>query len=92
MAHGRTEALLLPPDAGLDAIPQVRVRAGDVDALARGQIIGLHAPLQRPPGAQARDSDEPLVRVIDEGGRLAAMAHVRKGRIYPSKVFVTPEA
>ena len=32
-----------------------------------------------------------VVRVHDERGSLAAMAHVTKGRLYPDKVFVTPE-
>ena len=94
LAHGRTEQLLLPPDAGLDAIPKVQMRAADREALARGQIVGLHSPLPTPAIADAPlgNSDEPLVRVVDERGALAAMAHVRKGRIYPSKVFISPEA
>jgi tRNA pseudouridine55 synthase len=92
LSHGRTEQLLLPPDAGLDSIPQVQVPASDMAAIARGQIIRLHSPLPRPEGVTPSDSDDPLVRLIDEEGRLAAMAHVRKGRIYPSKVFVSPEA
>ncbi|MFV2064096.1 MAG: tRNA pseudouridine(55) synthase TruB [Chloroflexota bacterium] len=92
LANGRTEQLLLPPDAGLDMIPLVQVRASDMEALARGQIIGLHAPLPRPEGAAAISDEDPLVRLVDESGHLAAMAHVRKGRIYPSKVFISPEA
>jgi hypothetical protein len=32
-----------------------------------------------------------LVRVLDERGSLAAMAHISKGRLYPDKVFITPE-
>ena len=42
---GRTEQLLLPPDAGLDAIPRVQVPAADMAAIARGQVIRLHVPL-----------------------------------------------
>lgn len=92
LSHGRTEALLLAPDAGLGAIPQVEVPASDVAAIARGQIVRLHAPLSRTDGMPRDDSEEPLVRLVDSDGKLAAMAVVRKGRIYPSKVFVTPEA
>jgi tRNA pseudouridine55 synthase len=91
LAHGRTEALLLPPDSGLDTIPQVHVRASDMAALARGQIIGLHTPLPPVPDDVPGEGGDPLVRVVDEHGHLAAMAHVRKGRIYPSKVFISPE-
>ena len=91
LSHGRTEALLLPPDAGLEAIPRVQVPATDVAAIARGQIVRLHAPLPRSDGPAREESDEPLVRLVDVEGKLAAMAVVRKGRIYPSKVFVSPE-
>lgn len=92
LSHGRTEQLLLPPDAGLEAIPRVQVPATDMAAIARGQIIRLHSPLPRPEGSADPSSNEPLVRLVDEGGRLAAMGRVRKGRIYPDKVFISPEA
>lgn len=91
LARGDIEDMLQPPDSGLDSIPRVQVRASDMAALARGQVIGLHSPLSRPDSVIEPDEQGPLVRVIDDGGRLAAMAHVRKGRIYPDKVFVTPE-
>jgi hypothetical protein len=32
-----------------------------------------------------------VVRVVDGAGRLTAMAHVKDGRLYPDKVFITPE-
>jgi tRNA pseudouridine55 synthase len=92
LSHGRTEALLLPPDAGLEAIPQVEVPASDVAAIARGQVVRLHVPLPHSAGSVREASEEPLVRLVGADGKLAAMAVVRKGRIYPSKVFVTPEA
>jgi hypothetical protein len=46
------------------------------------------------PGEGPPDGDETgrLVRVTDEAGRLVAMGHVRSGRLYPDKVFITPEA
>jgi hypothetical protein len=30
--------------------------------------------------------------VLDERGALVAMAHVTKGRLFPDKVFITPQA
>lgn len=92
LANGRAEELLLPPDSGLEAIPEVPLRPADREALARGQIIGLHGPLPGRADAPLQEGQDPLVRIIDEQGRLAAMAHVRKGRLYPSKVFINPEA
>jgi len=92
LATGRAAELLLPPDSGLEAIPQVPLRSADREALARGQIIGLHVPLPGPGDAAAPEGQDPLVRIVDEQGQLAAMAHVRKGRLYPSKVFIHPEA
>ena len=92
LAAGRTEPLLLSPDAGLDHIPLVGIPAKDREALARGQIIRVRGQVSS--GADPVDTpDEPrLVRVVDESGRLTAMAHVKKGRLYPDKVFITPEA
>lgn len=92
LANGRAEELLLPPDSGLEGIPQVSLRTADREALARGQIIGLHESLAGPSEASTPGGRDPLVRIVDEHGRLAAMAHVRKGRLYPSKVFINPEA
>ena len=46
------------------------------------------------PGAPVPPVDDGsgrLVRVTDGSGRLLAMAHVRSGRLYPDKVFITPE-
>ncbi len=119
LAAGDTASLLLPMDAGLEAIPELRVGARDREALGRGQVVrarepGPEAPaaLQVPaqpgaptqpeapaqPGAPAQPEAsapaEPgrLVRVRDESGRLLAMGHVRAGRLYPDKVFLTPDA
>jgi tRNA pseudouridine55 synthase len=82
LASGRGAALLLPPDAGLEAIPRLELPDADLDALARGQVVGLEKAVT--PAGDA------LVRVVDRGGRLAAMAHVRGRRLFPDKVFVTP--
>ena len=77
-------SLLLPPDAGLDAIPRLELEPSALDALARGQVVGLEKGV-----TPARDA---LVRVVDGEGRLAAMARVRGRRLFPDKVFVTPGA
>jgi tRNA pseudouridine55 synthase len=92
LAAGRTEGLLLSPDAGLDYIPMVQIPPKDHEALARGQIIRVRGSVSGPadPATVLEDSD--TVRVVDAAGRLVAMAHVKKGRLYPDKVFITPEA
>jgi tRNA pseudouridine55 synthase len=81
LANGRS-AMLLPPDAGLDAIPRLELPAADLDALARGQVVSIEGAVT--------SADDELVRVVDHGGNLAAMAHVRGRRVFPDKVFVTP--
>jgi tRNA pseudouridine55 synthase len=76
------QALLLPIDAGLDGFPTVELAAGDVEALARGQLITPPSPL--PDDAAAR------YRVVGPDGTLLAIAAVRGGRLAPDKVFVEP--
>ena len=92
LAAGRTERLLLSPDAGLEHSPMVQVPGKDREALARGQIIRVRGQVSGPADPAAVLDDAEVVRVVDEAGRLAAMAHVKKGRLYPDKVFITPEA
>lgn len=91
LAAGNLESLLLSPDAGLDHIPMVRIPDKDREAIARGQIIRVRGEVAGPvdPGAVLEHAE--VVRVLDERGSLAAMAHVSKGRLYPDKVFITPE-
>jgi tRNA pseudouridine55 synthase len=84
LAGGRAVDLLLPPDAGLDSIPRLELEASALDALARGQVVGL--------GAAVAPAQDALVRVVDGEGRLAAMARVRGRRLFPDKVFVAPGA
>jgi tRNA pseudouridine55 synthase len=92
LAAGRTEEMLLSPDAGLDHIPLVQIPAKDREALARGQIIRVRGQVSggADPGLVLDEAQ--VVRVVDETGRLTAMAHVKTGRLYPDKVFITPEA
>jgi tRNA pseudouridine(55) synthase len=145
LAAGDTGSLLLPMDAGLAAIPELRIGVRDREALGRGQVVrvresavgglvttveleatvelaspaaptatlgpaapgapaatvepsapGAPAATVEPaaPGALTPPVDEGpgrLVRVTDGSGRLLAMGHVRSGRLYPDKVFITPE-
>ena len=92
LAAGRGAALLLPPDAGLEAIPQVRIPARDRAALAQGQVVRLRSRLPGPADGSGALDVATVVRVVDEAGRLAAMAHLREGRLYPDKVFISGEA
>jgi len=78
LADGRAAELLLPMDTGLENYPVVTVGQEDVTSLARGQQL-----------RRGRDATpEGLVRVMDESGRLIAIAHAGSGLIKPEKVFV----
>jgi tRNA pseudouridine55 synthase len=91
LAGGNVESLLLSPDVGLDHLPVVRVSARDKEAIARGQIIRVRGQVAGPIDPAAVLESAEVVRVLDERGTLAAMAHISKGQLYPDKVFVTPE-
>jgi tRNA pseudouridine55 synthase len=91
LAAGNLETLLLSPDAGLDHIPMVRIPDKDREAIARGQIIRVRGEVSGPVDPASVLEDAEVVRVLDGRGVLAAMAHVSKGRLYPDKVFITPE-
>jgi tRNA pseudouridine55 synthase len=79
LAAGRAADLLLPMDTGLDSYPVMTIGAQDLVSLARGQ--------------QLRRGDDPgpegLVRVVDETGRLVAIARAGGGLLKPEKVFVS---
>jgi tRNA pseudouridine55 synthase len=72
----RVQALLLPIDAGLDALPEVTVGDADLTAILRGQFIRSAGPV----------TDGPI-RVRDERGTLVAIARYRDGRLAPDKVL-----
>ena len=91
LAAGGIESLLLSPDAGLDHIPMVQVPDRDKEAIARGQIIRVRGQVSGPVDPSTVLESADVVRVLDERGVLVAMAHVNKGRLYPDKVFITPE-
>ena len=79
LASGRAAELLLPMDTGLESYPVLTVGDQDVTSLARGQQL-----------RRGRDAGaEGLVRVVDESGRLVAMARDDGGLIKPEKVFVS---
>jgi tRNA pseudouridine55 synthase len=73
-------ALLLPIDAGLD-LPTVTVPDGALVAIGRGQPIGV------PAGTGPLDPDQPI-RLIDERGRLLAIARLAGTKLAPDKVLV----
>ncbi|HXQ95706.1 MAG TPA: tRNA pseudouridine(55) synthase TruB [Candidatus Acidoferrales bacterium] len=81
LAGGQIARRLLPPDAGLDAYPEVALSPGDLQAIARGQVVRL-------PDADVAPGPDGLVRVIARGRGVVAMAHLRDGRLHPDKVLV----
>ncbi|HET9522517.1 MAG TPA: tRNA pseudouridine(55) synthase TruB [Candidatus Limnocylindrales bacterium] len=79
----RLAALLLPIDAGLDALPELLATDPEVEALSRGQFIRPSSLASDAPG------DGPI-RVRDGAGRLVAIVTLRDGRLAPDKVLVDP--
>jgi tRNA pseudouridine55 synthase len=76
-------AALLPVEAGLAALPALRVSSADAGRLARGQAVllrGRDAPVM-----------EGWVSVSAQGG-LVALAQVEKGELRPRRIFNLPRA
>ncbi|MGZ3284477.1 MAG: tRNA pseudouridine synthase B, partial [Xanthobacteraceae bacterium] len=76
-------AALLPVEAGLAALPALRVSSADAGRLARGQAVllrGRDAPVM-----------EGWVSVFAQGG-LVALAQVEKGELRPRRIFNLPRA
>ncbi len=82
LVGGRIEEVLLPPDAGLEALPRVTLEPRDLDSLAQGQIIRF-----RPLPDAGQPPTDGLLRVVDDAGRLAAIVRNRDGLLHPEKVF-----
>ncbi len=82
LAKGRAASLILPSDFGLDVYPKVALPADELGALARGQVI-RHRASQ---GLEA--GPDGLLRIVDDQGRLAAIARLEGGRLFPQKVFM----
>ena len=80
----RLAGLLRPVDAGLE-LATVVVPAGSLGAIARGQPIGV------PPGTGTLPTDAPL-RLVDDAGRLIAIARLAGTRLAPDKVLLDPPA
>jgi tRNA pseudouridine55 synthase len=76
------ERLLLPMDAGLDALPRLAVDAATIAALARGQMA------TPPDDAGADRSVDGPILVVDNDDRLIAIATFVDGRLAPDKVLV----
>ena len=77
-------ALLLPIDAGLD-LPTVVVPEAAFVAIGRGQPIGV------PAGTPALDAETPI-RLVDETGRLLAIARLAGSKLAPHKVLIDAPA
>ncbi len=75
----RLRGLLLPPDAGLERFPRIRLTEPEIAAIARGQFVR--------PAAVPVDSAERVI-ATDADDRPVAIAVLRDGRLAPDKVLV----
>jgi tRNA pseudouridine55 synthase len=74
-------AALLPVEAGVAALPALRVSPGDAGRLARGQAVLL------------RGRDAPVIGgwvAVFSQGALIALAEVEKGEVRPRRIFNLP--
>jgi len=74
---------LLPVEAGVAALPALRVSPGDAGRLARGQAVLL------------RGRDAPVMGgwvSVSSHGSLIALAEVEKGELRPRRIFNLPRA
>ncbi|TAM74254.1 MAG: tRNA pseudouridine(55) synthase TruB [Chloroflexota bacterium] len=85
LAAGRARQVLLPPETGLDPLPEFPVTADELAALARGQVVRPHGPAD---GSASNRPDGSVVRVVGPDGRLAAIARLQAGRLHPQKVLL----
>ena len=74
---------LRPIDAGLEALPVVRLTGEELAAVARGQFV-------RPAAGVPGGADH--YRLVGPDGALVAIASGSAGRLAPDKVFVAPAA
>ncbi len=72
--------LLLPPDAGLDALPSVRLTSMEIRDAAMGRFVRPEA------GVTSLPSDAPL-RLVDEADRIVGIGVLDGRRIAPSKML-----
>jgi tRNA pseudouridine55 synthase len=81
----RLAALLLPVDAGLDALPEIIVTDDEVRAIARGQFV---RPKATDVTVLAANGPDAPIRIRDASGRLVAIATLTDGRLAPDKVLI----
>ena len=74
-------ALLLPPDAGLDAIAAVHLTRAEVDDAAKGRFVRPEAGLAGAP------ADAPL-RLLDPDGRIIGIGRLDGRRVAPDKMLI----
>jgi tRNA pseudouridine55 synthase len=82
-AEGREaiRVLLLPPDAGLEALPVVTLTGTEVRDAAEGRFV-------RPASGIGGAGEGDLVRLRDEAGRLVGLARRQARRLAPEKMAV----
>lgn len=74
------KALLLPADAGLEALPSVRLTATEIRDARMGRFVRPEAGLMKLP------PDAPI-RLVDEGDRIVGVGSLDGRRIAPSKML-----
>jgi tRNA pseudouridine55 synthase len=77
--------LLLPIDAGLDAMPRITLTHVEVEDVARGRFI-------RPAAGVPGGADDGPFRLVDTEGRLVAVGARDGLRLVPTKVLISPNA
>ena len=78
------EPLLLPLDSGLDRFPRVVLSAPEIVAVGRGQFVRPAA------GIPSRGDPADRIILVDDAGRVVAIAAIRDGRLAPDKVLIDP--
>ncbi|HJW21827.1 MAG TPA: tRNA pseudouridine(55) synthase TruB, partial [Candidatus Limnocylindrales bacterium] len=76
---GAIESLLLPPDAGLEALPTVTLTAAEVADATFGRYV-------RPVGGVGGAGEGAVVRLHDAAGRLVGIARREARRLAPEKM------
>lgn len=83
----RLDALLLPVDTGLEAMPAIRLEPDELAAVTRGQFVRPRAT-ELHEGADPHRRQETRVRLLDGAGHLVAIAEWRGERLAPEKVLI----
>jgi tRNA pseudouridine55 synthase len=73
-------ALLLPVDAGLEAMPSIRLEPAEIADAAMGRFV-------RPTAGVGKVPAETQIRLLDSDGRLVGIGTVEGRRISPSKML-----